>query len=168
MELKKRVDFRKVVIFGYAFLFLVYLIVGLTPAEAAHYNVDANLIIPSIGLNSEVTRLELSNHKLETPDEIVGSFSRYENQTLLIGHSSTVFTDLENVQIGDTVLYDDEIYIIYDKMVLEKSKISMNELLDDTRIKNLTIMTCAGEELDGGDATHRLIVRAEIISSEDE
>ena len=36
----------------------------------------------------------------------------------------------------------------------------MDEVLAPTEQNTLVIMTCAGEDLGGGDATHRLIVTA--------
>ena len=88
MELKKRLNPKYVFVGLYALFFVAYIIVGLQPAEAAEsYEISTNLNISSINLSSDVTNLKLENHKLETPDKIVGSFSRAENKTLLIGHS---------------------------------------------------------------------------------
>ncbi len=45
-------------------------------------------------------------------------------------------------------------------IVKEKSMISMSELLKADDKETIVIMTCAGESLENGDATHRLIVTA--------
>lgn len=168
MELKKRVDFRKLVVFGYFALLAVYLVIGLTPAEAADYNIRGNLEIPSIGLRSDVTESELKDYRLSVPATIVGSFSQHTSKTLLVGHSSTVFERLGDVQVGDPIVFNADKYVVEKMVVLEKSQISMNMLLSDTDTKTVVLMTCAGEDLGGGDATHRLIIYAKIVASENE
>ena len=161
MELKKRLNPKRIFVGLYALFFVIYIIVGLQPAEATKsYEISTALYIPSINLNTDVVNLELENHKLETPDTIVGSFSRAENKTLLIGHSTTVFQNLDKLQIGEEVIYDGTIYYIYSSEVVEKTAIDMNELLAKTDQDTLVIMTCAGTNLGNGDATHRLIVTA--------
>lgn len=163
MELKKRLNLKTVLIGLYAVVFVAYIIVGLKPAEAAQsYEISAELSIPSIDLVSDVTTLHLEDHGLETPDSIVGSFSRAENKTLLIGHSSTVFQNLDKVAVADEITYDDDIYIVKQIEILEKSEIDMSKLLAQADENTLVIMTCAGTDLGNGDATHRLIITAEI------
>lgn len=163
MELKKRLNLKAVLIGLYAVVFVAYVIVGLKPAEAAQsYEISAELNIPSIGLVSDVTTLHLEDHELKTPDSIVGSFSRAENKTLLIGHSSTVFQNLDKVAVADEITYDDDIYIVKQIETLEKSEIDMSKLLAQADENTLVIMTCAGTDLGNGDATHRLIITAEI------
>ena len=108
MELRRRVNFGKIYFALYFVALSIYFLVGLKPAEAA--NIESRILIPSIGLVSDVERLELENSELSTPDEIVGSFSRNKNKTLLIGHSSTVFADLKDVKIGDEIIYRDLAY----------------------------------------------------------
>ena len=163
MELKKRLNIRTVLIGLYAVVFVVYVIVGLQPAEAVQgYETSAELNIPSIGLTSDVTTLQLEDRELKTPDTIVGSFSRAENKTLLIGHSSTVFKDLNKLVLGEEISYNDHIYIVQKIETLEKAEVKMSELLKKTDKDTLAIMTCAGADLGNGDATHRLIITAEI------
>lgn len=162
MELKKRLNIRTVLIGLYVVVFVAYVIVGLKPAEAAQsYEISAELNIPSINLTSDVTTLQLENRELKTPDNIVGSFSRAENKTLLIGHSSTVFQNLNRVAFGEEINYNDHIYTVRKIETLEKSEIDMSKLLARAKEDTLVIMTCAGDDLGGGDATHRLIVTAE-------
>ena len=163
MELKKRLDLRAVLAVLYVTAFLAYVIFGLQPAEAAQsYEVSAELNIPSIGLVSDVTTLELENRELKTPDEIVGSFSRSKNKTLLIGHSSTIFQNLNQIRLNDEIFYNNNKYIVKKITIAEKAAVDMSELLMRADQDTLVIMTCAGANLGNGDATHRLLVTAVI------
>lgn len=160
MELKRRLDPKKVFVGLYMLAFLAYIIVGLQPAEATNYVVSAELRIPDIGLDADVAKLELNGHKLDTPDSIVGSYSRAENNTLLIGHVKTVFKDLGQVQLGSAINYKGEIYKVGAIDMVPKDEISMNKILAPTEKNTIVIMTCAGEIFDNGDATHRLMITA--------
>lgn len=160
MELRRRLDFRYVFVGIYIVLFLVYVIVGLRPVQAVNPAVTGDLVIPSIGLESNVGALSLKEHRLETPDTIVGSYTRADNKTLLIGHSTTVFQNLDNVKVGDEVVYNEKRYIVTEIVILAKDEISMGSILKSEDDDTLVIMTCAGELLGGGEATHRLIVTA--------
>lgn len=163
MELKKRLNLRAVLIGLYVAVFGAYVIWGLQPAEAAkNYEISTKLNIPSINLTTDVVTLQLENRELKTPDAIVGSFSRANNKTLLIGHSTTVFQNLNNVKIGDEINYDNGIYVVKNIKVLEKANVDMSKILASTEKQTLEIMTCTGDLLDGGDATHRLMITAEI------
>lgn len=160
MELKRHFDL-KTLFFGIYFLALaVFLFFGLQPAEAFQGEYDAELSIPSISLEAPVVELQLLDHKLKTPDTIVGSFSNHQNKTLLIGHSTTVFSSLKNTRLGDIVNYDGTAYKVTSINTLEKSDVDMTEILSESEQETLILMTCAGELLDGGDATHRLIIEA--------
>ena len=162
VELRRRLDPKKIFVGLYVILFVIYIIVGLRPAGAAEYTISAELSIPSIGLESNVTALELENYKLNTPDTIAGSYSQADNKTLLIGHSTTVFQDLDLVKLGDLINYNDKNYRVVRLDMRRKSQIDMNEILAGAERDTLMIMTCAGQLLDGGDATHRLVVTAVI------
>lgn len=160
MELKKRLNPKYIFIGLYCISFLIFLILELKPAEASEYEISARLNIPSIALDSDVTTLQLENRELKTPDSIVGSFSRAENKTLLIGHSSTVFENLNEIHGGDELYYNDNKYMVTDIKVLEKADVDMYDILSSADADTLEIMTCAGTDLGNGDATHRLIVTA--------
>lgn len=162
MELRRHVNFKNIFIVVYVLAFVLYIIIGLQPAKAHNYDVSGQLYIPKIDLVSDVTTLELNNKKLDTPDTIVGSYSRNDNKTLLIGHSTTVFQNLDQVQIDDMIRLDNQIYYVDDIVVQAKDDISMMNLLKKEDKDTLVIMTCAGELLSGGDATHRLIITASI------
>lgn len=163
MELKKHFSIQKLFIVLYAVVFAVYLIIGLQPAEARDYEISTELSIPSIGLISDVTKLSLNGSKLDTPDTIVGSYSEADNKTLLIGHSTTVFTNLQNIKVGDIVTYDYTEYEVRKITTLAKDDISMGVILAPSEKETIIIMTCAGELYNSGDASHRLIVTAEKI-----
>lgn len=160
MELKKRLDPRIVFVGLYVLAFLAYIIYGLQPVGAANYEVAAALEIPSIGLNADVTELELEDRKLPTPDTIVGSYTQTENKTLLIGHSTTVFQNLKSVKLDDVVNYNGKDYRVIEIDMMPKAKVNMGKILSKADRDTIVIMTCAGTMLDGGDATHRLIITA--------
>ncbi len=160
MELKKHLDLRSIFVGLYVLVFVIYAVVGLRPVDAVDYEIVAELAIPAIGLEADVTKITLQNGKLNTPDSIVGSFSRNEHTTLLFGHSTTVFQHLDSAKLGDEIIYAHDSYYITDLEVKSKSDISMKQLLNSNTHDTLVLMTCAGKLLNDGDATHRLIITA--------
>ena len=138
----------------------IYIIVGLQPAEAANYEISAQLSIPTVGLDSDVTELALNGQKLDTPDAIVGAYTRAENKTLLIGHATTVFENLSAVKLGAEVEYSGKIYHVVARELVPKTQINMNEILAKAEKDTLVIMTCAGELYSDGDASHRFMLTA--------
>ena len=154
-------NLRYVFVSFYVILFAAYIIIGLQPAEAVvSYDISGNLSIPEIDLNADVTQVSLEGGNLETPDTIVGSYSKAVNKTLLFGHSTTVFQDLKDVQVSDKIIYNDVSYHVVSNKIWAKSDITMSRLLRGSDVDTLVLMTCAGELLGDGDATHRLIVVA--------
>ncbi len=163
MELRRRLSPKYIFVALYFVCFVLFLVIGLRPtfvALATDYDLTGKVLIPSIGLTSDVARLSLTNGKLDTPDTIVGSYQKNPHKIFLFGHSSTVFNDLHLVQLGEQILYNGATYQISNIVIVEKSEIKMNKLLQETPRDTLVIMTCAGELLEGGDATHRLLVTA--------
>lgn len=161
MELKRRSNFRKAFTALYVVAVVVYLVVGFViPADGTAYTIDGGLIIPSINLVSGVTKLELKDRKLNTPDSIVGSYSRSSNKMFLIGHSTTVFKNLDQVKVDDSIVYNNIDYKVVKMEIFEKSDINMDEVLKGEVEDTLVIMTCAGDPMNEHDATHRLIVTA--------
>lgn len=161
MELRKRLSSKYIFVGVYVLAFLIYVVYGLQPAEAtASYSVTGEVEIPSVGLAAEVTELGLEEGQLKTPDSIVGSYKKAENKTLLIGHATGVFRDLNQTRLGDIIKYNDNEYKVVKLTYTVKEVINMNELLAPADTDTLVVMTCAGKMLDGGDATHRLIVTA--------
>ena len=164
MKLGKRWEFRKVFAILYGVAFAVYIIVGLTPAEAvADYEVTAELLIPSIGLSTDVAELSLNGDELIAPDQIAGSYNETESKTLLIGHSGTVFRNLKAVKIGDEIEYNGKSYVVTVEKLAAKGAVDMTEVLAPTDKNTIIIMTCDGMMLDGNDATHRLMITAEAV-----
>ena len=164
MELKKSFDLR--VFFGklYFILAVAFLAIGFLPAEAAtEYEILGKLEIPIIGLTTEVAKLELDNGELKTPKDIAGVFSQRENKTLIIGHASTVFDGLDGVSIGDYIIYGEKEYVVVKKEIILKEEIRMSRILKGENVDTLVIMTCAGEDLGDGDATHRLMLTAKVL-----
>lgn len=141
----------------------VYLFIGLQPATAvdpAELNY-ASLNITGINLKTPVQPLSLSdNHELIAPATIAGSFSNHQNKTLIIGHSSTVFKQLNQAKIDNQIIYANSSYTITDITTVEKTKINMNHLLSAANQPTIILMTCAGEPLGGQDYSHRLIITA--------
>lgn len=140
----------------------IYLFIGLQPAplvDAASY---PSLEIPAIDLKTPVTNVELIDHQLTVPANIAGIYQPFENKLFIIGHSSTVFQNLDQLKINQTFSYDGQQFIVTDRTILAKSAISMNDILKDAPEKTVVIMTCAGEPLPNQDATHRLIITAKL------
>lgn len=160
MELKKSFPFRRIFTILYMVSFLAYAAFSFVLADGTAYTFDGGLEIPSIGLVSGVTKLTLKNHKLDTPDSIVGSYSQNTNKTFLIGHSTTVFKNLNQAKVNDTISYNNTEYKIASMEIFRKSDIDMKDLLKAEKDDTLVLMTCAGEIMNGTDATHRLIITA--------
>ncbi len=160
MELKRHLDLRYLFVSLYMVLFVLYIVIGLQPAGAVDYDVSGYLSIPAIDLHSDVTSLDLDGNRLNTPDYIVGSYSQSSNKTLLIGHSTTVFENLHSIMLGDEIVYDNKTYTVVERYVEAKESIVMGDLMRAESRDTIVLMTCAGELLGDGDATHRLIVVA--------
>ena len=136
----------------------IYVFIGLQPAslaDAASYPV---LEIPAINLKTPVTSVELVDRQLAVPATIAGIYRPFENKLFIIGHSSTVFHSLDQLQTEETLIYDGESYRITNRTTVEKSAISMNQLLADAPEKTVIIMTCAGDPLPNQDADRKSVV----------
>ena len=159
-------SYRAIRVFTAAFFMImlpVYIFIGLQPAlpaEAANYPV---LEINSIGLKTPVAPLELTDHQLIAPTTIAGSYSQAANKTLIIGHSSTVFSKLHRTELNDQFSYAGQAYQIIDIVTLAKPDVNMAKILAPTDTDTIIIMTCAGEPLPNQDATHRLLITAVAI-----
>ena len=160
VELKKRFNTKAFLAVGYVLVAVIYIVIGLQPARAIQYDTYTQIIIPEIELVSDVTKLTLDNNALNTPDTIVGSYSRNQNKTLLIGHSTSVFQNLKEVKMYSEILYNGNRYVVAEIKTMSKSEINMNQILKSEDRETLIIMTCAGELLEDGDATHRLLITA--------
>lgn len=162
---KKLANPRAIFISVYAIFFVAYIIVGLQPASAvSSTQITSTLQIPSINLESEVAKIKLQNGELQIPDDIVGEFHISKKNHLLLGHSTTIFKNLEDLDIGDVIYYGDSQYIVSTEETKAKSQVNMKEILKNTGAEKITLMTCAGELLENQDATKRLIITAEKTS----
>lgn len=160
MEIKKRFNLKWFLSLVYFVCFGIFLRIGLEPAEAINYQVSGNFDAPTISLSADITELELANHQLQTPDEIIGSYSTNLNKTLLIGHSSTVFRRLAELKLRDVVYYNDTPYLIQRIDIVPKNKIDMHEVLKAEPEDTIILMTCAGKDLGNRDSSHRLMIKA--------
>ena len=162
VEFKKHFDWRYVFVGLYVLAFAIYIIVGLQPAKATEYEKNGEIVIPSINLESDTVKLNLVGRKLETPDTLVGSFAQNENKTLLIGHSTTVFSNLGQIKLKDRIIYNGRDYFVRKIQTWKKELIDMGRLLRPEEKDTIVLMTCAGVLLGEGDATHRLIITASV------
>lgn len=125
----------------------------------------ATLSIPTEGQDSHqdlpVKKIAKSGKELEVPEQIVGVYSVHKNKTLLIGHSSTAFSNLKNLQQNDKITYNDKEYTIKNIEEKPKKDISMKEILKAEEEDTIVLMTCSGEQVaNSEDYTHRLIITA--------
>ena len=67
---------------------------------------SGELLIPSISLSSPVSDTELKGRTLDVPNYIVGKYAIHKNKELLMGHSSTVFQNLSEIEDGDEIIYN--------------------------------------------------------------
>lgn len=140
----------------------IYLYIGFRPASSLDYTNYPKLNIPSIALAAPVAEIHLKNRELIAPDTIAGIYHAHPNKLFIIGHSSTVFKNLDQVRVADYLSYGGEAYQIITKTVLEKSAINMADILADADERTIVLMTCAGKSLPNHDATHRLIITAKL------
>lgn len=138
----------------------IYLYIGLHPASSLNYDGYPVLEIPSIELATPVAEIELEGRELIAPATIAGVYLANPHKLFIIGHSSTVFRDLHQLDVGGSLTYDSKTYRIGSIVTVKKSAISMADLLAETSEETIIIMTCAGEPLPNQDATHRLIITA--------
>lgn len=162
---KKLASPRAIFVSVYAVFLAVYIIVGLQPVSATSTTQIINtLSIPSIDLETNVAKLTLKDKELQIPDDIVGEFHTSKKNHLLLGHSTTIFRNLENLNIGDTIYYGNNQYIVSTEEIKDKDQVNMKDLLRNTGAEKITLMTCAGELLENQDATRRLIITAEKVN----
>ncbi len=161
MEIKNSFSWRKVFIRAYLAGFLVFLLGGLMPTEVNAKNESTEILeIPAIDLVTDVVVARREGDRLVVPDNNVGSYSRANNKTLLVGHSSTIFDKLDEVHVDDVLVYGAHQYVVENIEVLLKDEIEMRKILKTETSDTVVLMTCAGEDLGNGDATHRLIITA--------
>ncbi len=118
------------------------------------------LEMPEINLSTPVEAIDMIDRQLIAPDTIAGVYTPSEHKTFIIGHSSTVFENLEHISLASNFHYNGENYVVISIDTREKSDIDMAAILAPTEDDTIILMTCAGEPLPNQDATHRLIVTA--------
>lgn len=138
-----------------------FIIIGLQPAGAADTTNLPQLSIPSISLTTPVEQSQLVNRELTVPDRNAAFYSEDPSKILLIGHSATVFSNLKNLQIGDEITYNKDLYHVTNIEQKNKHIINMKDILTPVSKQTIILMTCAGEPLGNNDYTHRLIITAE-------
>lgn len=144
----------------FAILLPIYLYIGFRPVSSLVLEDYPTLDIPSINLTTPVAEIHLENRELIAPATIAGVYHANPNKIFIIGHSSTVFKNLHELNIGENFVYDTKTYTVSSTITLEKSAIIMSNLLSETPEETIVIMTCAGDPLPNQDATHRFIVTA--------
>lgn len=166
----------------YVGIFLIYFVagfaflaIGLQPVKSAEavYATEAEsaeeyLEIPAISLSTPVKISTLTGSDLSVPEQIAASYSMHDNKYFIFGHSSSVFKDIKNLQIGNQIIYQGQSYKV--SLVEEKAKanVNMDDILASADIPTIILMTCSGEKIEGtnGDHTHRIIVTAELDTGE--
>ena len=147
-----------------------FVTIGLQPINnassvyAAETETATNLlIIKKIRLYAPVKNIVMLNdNTLEVPEQIAGAYSVHKNKTLIIGHSSTVFSNLKKLKIGEKISYNGKEYTISSIEKKQKQDVIMKDILKPEETDTLVLMTCSGEKIEGtnGDHTHRLIITA--------
>ena len=161
---KKLANPRAIFVSLYAIFLTAYIIIGLQPASATSLRIIGSLSIPSLNLNTEVAKLTLEGGQLNIPENVVGEYHISKKNHLLLGHSTTIFRDLEKLQVDDEINFGDSKYKVTTYEIKAKSDIQMKELLQNDGTDKLTLMTCAGQLLSSQDATDRLIITATKIN----
>ncbi len=131
--------------------------------KAVDASSEERLFMPSIGLVAQVKDIKRQGNQLIAPDTIAGAYQPTNHKTVIIGHSSTIFKDLKNVHDNDTFTFDNQKYQIKNIEIIEKKFVNMEEVVRETKIKTVILMTCYGEPLGGQDFTHRLVITAEEV-----
>lgn len=143
----------------------VFFYIGFQPVSTTEALSYEALTINSIDLETPVAPLQLEDHQLTAPAKIAGVYSQNPHRSLIIGHSSTVFQDLEQITVGADIIYAEKTYTVTQVETLPKSEISMQNILASSETDTIIIMTCAGNPLPEQDATHRLIVTATSVEN---
>ena len=164
MQIKKR--YSHVILTVFSIILLAgFLYFGMQP-QTAEANSSLILEAPSISLTSPIRVIKLNNdYTLTSPDRIAGLYQSAENNTFIIGHSSTIFSNLKNLKPNDHLILDGKTYLVKTYVIQKKSEISMSKVLEAKLIPTLTLMTCHGEKIAKNDYTERIIITAELTSN---
>ena len=135
--------------------FFINSIVSDTSAASAD-----QLTIDGINLNTPVEKVELKGNELVSPETIAGAYEASPNKTLLIGHSTTVFKNLDEINGDMLIEYKGKEYQITEMVMMKKEDISMFDLTRPAEEDTIILMTCAGKATGNHDFTHRLVITA--------
>lgn len=161
MKIKKSSIFG---VFGALYLcfFLIFTFLAFQP-QTVEANTNLILEIPKISLTSPIRALEITDENtLISPERIAGVYHANQNHDFIIGHSSTIFHNLNKLNIGDTFRFGDQTYQIKTRKIQLKFDVDMAKLLTKKSTPTITLMTCHGEKISGHDYTERLILTAEL------
>ena len=131
--------------------------------KAVDASSEERLFMPSIGLIAHVKDIEKTGNQLIAPDTIAGAYQPTIHKTVIIGHSSTIFKDLKNIDDEAEFTFDNVKYKVKTIEIIEKRYVNMDEIVSETPVKTVVLMTCYGEPLGGQDFTHRLVITAEEV-----
>lgn len=163
MELKTpRAKFRFFAVLAY-FAVIAGIIAYFFAPKTADASSEERLFIPKIGLIAQVKNIERQGNRLIAPDTIAGAYKPTNHKTVIIGHSSTIFKDLDQLKGSETFTFDQTEYKITRREVVEKRFVDMAEIVAETEKNTVVLMTCFGEPLGGQDYSHRLIITAEEV-----
>ena len=133
-----------------------------TSSSAVTPTAGANLVIPSLGIATSVSASNLSNHELSVPSSSVSYYG-----TLLMGHSSGVFTNLPRAGVGQEITYNGRTYVIDSvranlPVSSDRQKVGNYSMyvLTNLGANRIVLMTCAGSYQAGFGYTHRTLVFA--------
>ena len=148
------------------------------PVPVRAYHAQANTYIAPAN-NIKIAGRTLEVVGVDGTDVDAGGHVNKYGEKFLYGHNSAaVFGALASLGQGTTftVTYGGVVTNYVVNEVVEFKKISRTQLMDESEQKytmnaiaqnakghSLALMTCAGENLGGGDATHRLILFADAI-----
>lgn len=145
----------------------------ITATKKAKPSAPVAVHIPSIGLDAPVVRMGLlKNGELAVPSGSTQNVGWYAKGTVpgargsavLDAHVYAAFSNLHNVQVGDSIYVTGENghvqrFVVEDTEVFKLGDLRPNYLFNRKDKKRLTLITCAGEDL-GNTYSHRLVVSA--------
>ena len=131
--------------------------------KAVDASSEERLFMPSIGLIARVKDIERTGNQLIAPDTIAGAYQPTNHKTVIIGHSTTIFKGLKDIDDEAEFTFDSVKYKVKSIEIVEKRYVNMEDIVSETPVKTVVLMTCYGEPLGGQDFTHRLVNTAEEV-----
>ena len=133
--------------------------VNTTASYSTPTNSSFSLQISKIGLYTNVSQTYVDgNNNIIVPDYGVGVLNEAHGRhfALLVGHRAGIFRNLDKISVGDTIVYNGQVYTVTATSNPLVSEISMYSV---TKNSNTTInlMTC-----DGPNNSRRIIITASL------